>query len=309
MNTIATSRNEVPLFFPAGNDELFGILTRPTSGTSGVAVVIAAGGGIPLSTNVNGLSVRLCRRVAALGFQAFRFDYHGVGESSGRLDRFDLASPFVSDLSGALQCLRDQGTDRFVLVGSCFGARAALAAAPATDGLEAIVLISPPIRDFEMGQRVATHLAGRLKPRDLVLRAMSLRGISGLLHAGRRRTYSRLVREKLRRRSDSSDGGFAEREARYAISPRFTEPLCVLAQRGIPVSIIYGDADDYRSEFEQARSGALGKILEERGANITIATLPGHVHGFRNAEGQERVLDTIIEWVANVHRGSSVARA
>jgi pimeloyl-ACP methyl ester carboxylesterase len=309
VSTPATSRNELPLFFPAGEDLLFGILTRPTSVANGAAVVIAAGGGTPLSTNVNGLSVRLCRRVAALGFHALRFDYHGLGESSGRLGEFDLTAPFVSDVSAALQCLRDRGVERFVLVGSCYGARAVLAVAPATEGLEAIVLISPPIRDFEMGQRVATHLAGHLKPWDFVRRALSVRGISGLFDADRRRTYSKLVREKLRRTNGSSDSGLKDREARYVISPRFLEPLGALARGGATVSIIYGEADDYWREFEQARSTDLGRIWLQGGPNMMLTTLPGHVHGFRSADVQERVLDIVATQLSDlrIDAGSRIA--
>jgi alpha/beta superfamily hydrolase len=291
----ATSRQETPLFFAAGEDVLFGILTSPTADARGVAVVVAAGGGTPLSTSVNGLSVRLCRGISRYGFHAFRFDYHGVGESTGTLDRFHLGEPYVRDLAAAVECLRDQGIRRYVLLGSCFGARTALATAPSTEGLEGVILISPPTRDFEMGERISTRMAAELGIGEYVRRAMTRRALAGLLQRDRRRAYTRLAKEKLRHAAGSRNGDSGDRQARYEVSPGFLEPLRALVERGVPVSIFYGDAEDFFADFERARSGALGRILEAAGETIAVTTIPGEIHGFEQVEAQEKVLDSVMD--------------
>src|SRR6185369_8424395 len=147
-----------------------------------------------LSTNVNDISVRLCRAVSAFGFHAFRFDYHGAGESGGHSDRFHLAEPFTLDLEGAIRCLRNRGVTRFVLVGSCFGARTVLAAAPSVVGLLSVILLCPPVRDIAMGERMAAELTTR----DYVRRAVKPRTLAKLMSADGRRIYTKLAKAKVR---------------------------------------------------------------------------------------------------------------
>jgi uncharacterized protein len=294
-----SSRNERPIFFPSGENMLFGILTEPASDPRELAVVVLAGGG-SLSTEINAASVRFCRRIAAHGFHALRFDYHGVGESSGRVARFDLSSPFVADVEGAIAYLRTKGLERFLLVGSCFGARTALAAAPTINELAGLVLISPPIRDFEMGEREVTRLAAELSVGDFARRAVSAKGLSGLLKADRRRTYARLIREKLRIRRGRSSKGAADRQARYAISPRFLDPLRDVMQRRLPVLFVYGAGDDLSGEFDRAAATSpLGEVLRD-GGTVASTILSGSVHGFSDSEVAKIVFDTVTEWIVDL---------
>lgn len=136
-------------FFPAAGEMLFGALTRPRRPRSDVVVTMLTGGGYITSTHRNRLNVRLARRVASAGYNAFRFDYHGTGESGGTAESFYLDSPFVDDLRGAISWLESQGLSRHVLVGTAFGARTALVAAPAMSGVEGVVLIVPALTDVD----------------------------------------------------------------------------------------------------------------------------------------------------------------
>lgn len=70
--------------------------------------------------------------MATLGIPSLRIAYHGVGESSGRIDDFDLASPLVDDLEAARATLREFGFSRHLLIGACIGART-LCAGPLED--------------------------------------------------------------------------------------------------------------------------------------------------------------------------------
>jgi len=295
----STSQQETPVWFDAGEDLLFGILTVPRTDPRGVGMIILQGGG-QLSTNVNDISVRLCRTMSAYGFHAFRFDYHGAGESGGHSERFHLAEPFTIDLKGAVRFLRARGVKRFVLVGSCFGARTVLAASADIDDLLAVLLICPPVRDYEMGQHTVTRLAVELTTWDFIRRAVKPRTFANLMKAEGRRTYARIARERLRHSAGS--GGSVGDQARNAISPRFLEPLRVLAARELPISMVYGEADELFGEFERARSGVLGEVLKSN-PNIDVTVIPGAVHGFTSVEVQDQVLDLIAERLALLEAG------
>jgi pimeloyl-ACP methyl ester carboxylesterase len=288
----ATTLDEVPVFFPSRDGTLFGILTEPREERCGVAVVVLSGGGTPLSTSVNRISVRLCRMLAAMGFHALRFDYHGVGESEGTPDRFHLAKPFVGDVGAALASLRSRGIERFVLIGSCFGARTALGAAAITPDVEGLVLISPPVRDFEMGERTATRLATELSLGAYAREALRWRNLAKFRRRGGRRLYSKLARAKLRavaRRGATS----ATADPRYGVSGTFVQQFGDVIGRGAQILVIFGNEDDLWMDFERAQIAVAPRDAQA----LALKVLPGVVHGFADLGCQEAVLDRIERWL------------
>jgi pimeloyl-ACP methyl ester carboxylesterase len=290
--TSATTLDETPVFFPCREATLFGIVTEPRGPARGIGVVVLSGGGTPLSTNVNRMSVRLCRQVSELGLHAFRFDYHGVGESGGASDRFHLANPFVADVEAALASLRSRGIERFVLIGSCFGARTALAAAAITADVEGLVLISPPVRDFEMGERTATRLATELSLGGYAREAFRWRNLRRIRSRWSRRLYFRLAREKLRavaRRGATSTID----AARYDVSSTVVQQLGDVVGTGTQTLVIFGDEDDLWADFERAQTAA----APEHAAALDLSVLPGVVHGLTDLACQDAVLEGIHRWL------------
>ncbi|NND04369.1 MAG: alpha/beta fold hydrolase [Acidimicrobiia bacterium] len=303
MTASATSRQEVPLWFDVDDEKLFGVHTVAGEPSRGIGVIIAAGGGTPLSTNVNDLSVRLMRRLAADGFDGFRFDYRGVGESTGTLDRFHLAEPFAPDMVAAAECLRRRGVERFVLIGSCFGARTALAAAPQIGGVVQVILVAPPVRDFEMGERIATRMAERSRWSEYLRKAVKPQTLRNLTSRRARRAYFRLAKEKFRYVFTARKAPTDEQQARYGISPRFLDPLRSLVVSGVATSFIFGEEDDLLNDFERARAGPLGEVLNSARGGVDFHTVPGEVHGFTSVSSQQHVFDAIIDQLSQTAVG------
>ena len=94
--------DETPVFIHAGEETLSGILGFPARDSSGLGVIVLAGGWRGTSAGRNRVMVRLCRRLMASGFHTLRFDYAGVGESTGT-QKLTLADPSVEDLLGAVK--------------------------------------------------------------------------------------------------------------------------------------------------------------------------------------------------------------
>jgi len=134
---------ERAVFFPAGGETLFGVFApaeRPSIGDLAVVVLPEA-----IPSGMRGESavvVRLARAVADAGYPTLRLDYHGVGESTGPLPVARRGAPFLDDLDGAIEWLRDQGYRRFVVAGSCFGAHTALLAVPGRPHILGVALLS-----------------------------------------------------------------------------------------------------------------------------------------------------------------------
>lgn len=303
-----TTHDETLLYFPAGEETLFGIFTRPTVDPLGIAVIVLPGGGGG-TTNRNGISVRLCRRLAAEGYHSLRFDYHGIGESTGIVEQFRVDEPFTEDLEGAVRWVEAQGIDKIVLFGNCFGARTALSYAPEVAGLVGVAMGSPGPRDFAMGERTSTRLAIEWSFRDYVVKALNPKTARELLDPKVRAKARRAVKTKwaaLVNKVKGRLGMKVTQDARLVpISPLFLEPLEALVEREVPILFIYGEEDDFYQEFLRAKAGKLGKILARGNGSVDVRTLPGEVHGFARTRAQGPVIDVVSEWLAD--RRSSTA--
>ena len=148
-----------PFFVPRSDDEaLFAIASQPESpGPCGV--MLLPPGGYNCTAQGNRWAVTLAHRLASFGHRTVRFDWPGIGDSTGVVETFALHEPATADAEAVLSVLE---TDRRILVGQCYGARAALALAPNVDRLAGVAMLAPPVRDFERGDGTATRQAYEL---------------------------------------------------------------------------------------------------------------------------------------------------
>jgi alpha/beta superfamily hydrolase len=290
---------EVPLFFPAGGETLFGLLTEPVTEPNGSAVLILAGGATPVTTNRNRLSVRLCREVAHLGYHGFRLDYHGAGESTGVVEQMRLDRPFDTDADGALDRMESEGIHDFVLAGSCFGSRAALAEAAARAQVRRLILIASPVRDMAIGDRGTVKSADEWSIWRYVRKALHPGTLRRMLDRNHRRVYRSYALEKWRsivRGVRRRFSGTPNAEADW-VSPDYLRQFRSVVDRGVRVLFVYGERDGYYSDFLRARQGELGKLIDAAGSLVEIRVLPGQVHGFTRLTVQDDVLREILAWL------------
>lgn len=293
----ATSADETPVFFPAAGQELFGIFTRPTTEPSGIAAVLLSGGSWVASAGRNRIWARLARGLAERGFATMRFDYRGVGDSTGALTEFKIEEPLTEDVEGAIAWIRGQQLSEFVLLGTCFGGRTALAMAKDVPGIRGVALFGSPVRDFQSGYGLAT-----LPPSWYLRKAASRRALAGLFDPRKRQVYVRLMQKKVKRalgRADRDPAG-RQRSGFHWVSPLVIDALNGLIDMGVPVLFVYGREDPFLHELEQGRAGALGKLLQRAGDLVTIDVIEGKVHGLTTGAVQEQVIRCTERWLERV---------
>jgi pimeloyl-ACP methyl ester carboxylesterase len=296
---LVTADDETVTFLEAGAETIAAIVTSPVEDPLGVGVIILPGGGVPLTTGRNRFGVRLCRSLAGVGFHTLRLDYHGAGESTGSIRQFSLDRPFVDDARAAIRFLRLQGVERFILVGSCFGSRTALAVAASAPQVFAVALISPPVRDFEMGQHQSVLAAERRSVWAYVAKGLHPRSLGRLTKREWRKTYLRHARAKLRtmdRGTRTAVAAGSRQGGETGVSGRFLADIRALAERRAPILLIYGSDEHLYDDFQRARRGELGDLLAAD-PHVTETVLDGSVHGFTNVGLQDAVLDVIVDWV------------
>ncbi|MGY0236999.1 alpha/beta hydrolase [Longispora urticae] len=152
-----------PMFLRTGTDRLLAMVDTPDGPPSGYGVVLLPGAATPGFGNAR-IWARVGAALAAHGHVAARLDFRGMGESSGGEQPISLADPFPDDVLACVDLLRDAGADRVVLMGTCFGARSAMAAAPRVPGLAGLTLMFPPLQfadpDAETDDHFTAALAG-----------------------------------------------------------------------------------------------------------------------------------------------------
>jgi alpha/beta superfamily hydrolase len=295
----ATVADETPGWFPVEGQDLFGIITRPVVEPKGVAAVLLSGGAWTPSPGRNRLWVRLARQLAGQGFHGLRLDYHGVGESTGQIGTYLLGEPFVGDVEGLCGWARDQGVDEFVLLGSCFGARTALATAQELEGARGVALFPLPVRDFAMGDKMAS-----LPLSVLARKALRPRTLAGWFRSARRRSYRRLLSKKWRRaRARRREEGDLNRF--QWVSPLVQRQLEDLVDREIPALLVFGEEDAFYEDFQRGRrEGRLGDLLDRAGDLVEVALVPGKTHGLGSTAVQDDVMAVLRQWLAGLERSA-----
>lgn len=296
MEPALTTREE-PIFFPAGDETLFGVLAMPQSRSFAKAVVVLGGGNTPSpSTGRNGVFVKLCRHLADLGYPTLRFDYHGSGESTGTAEDFRLDRPFVKDVQSAVECLGLYEIGETVLVGSCFGARTAISASPRLSGVGGVVVLSAPLRDFGLSEQKTVGWSLR----DYLVCLVQPQRILGGTERVTARRYARFLQAGIRvlvRRLKKRTGLGTGYEPEWA-SKHFLRPLSDLVAQRIPILFVYGNEESEYQDFQEASQGSLGEILARGREHVEVRVLPGRVHGFTQIQTQERIIETIADWIS-----------
>ena len=140
---IATSTDEVPLFFTSGARALFGIFHHPAPAARPKPGFVFCH---PLAEEklwAHRVFVSFARRLAAAGHAVLRFDFTGNGDSGGSFSDLSM-SVLGEDLRSAIAELRRiTGTPDVSLLGLRLGANVAMTVAEDARDLQELILWAP----------------------------------------------------------------------------------------------------------------------------------------------------------------------
>jgi pimeloyl-ACP methyl ester carboxylesterase len=140
---------EHPIFVPYHRGRLAAVVTTPVGEPRGLTLLLT-GIGLPQVIGSE-LAARTALNLARSGLASVRFDYAGIGDSTGVVPEFSLAvteSAAEQALSVLETAQRIAGADRFAVAGSCIGSRVALQLARRPDCVGAVCIALPV---FELG--------------------------------------------------------------------------------------------------------------------------------------------------------------
>jgi len=135
---------ERPVLIPCEGETLLGVLHVPQSTPADHGIVIVVGGP-QYRVGSHRQFVTTARALGEAGHAALRFDYRGMGDSSGPARSFERVA---EDIRAAVDALTDEvaGLRGVVLYSLCDGASAALMYAPTDPRIKALILVNPWVR-------------------------------------------------------------------------------------------------------------------------------------------------------------------
>lgn len=288
---------EEAVVFGFAGEQLVGVLARPESSNGeagsrlGVLVVV---GGPQYRVGSHRQFLLLSRKVAAAGFPVFRFDYRGMGDSSGEQRDFEAVS---GDIGAAVDAFLKAcpSVKEVVLWGLCDAASASLIYVDATHDprVSGLIVLNPWVRsETTLAQTHIKHYYGnRLMQKELWLKLLTgrlqlARSVRGLLKS-----------VSLARSSAVEQEGEARSfQARMAAGWR--------ACSGDVLLILSGE--DYTAKEFMGYAAANPEWSELVGReNVTRIDVCDADHTFSNAQSRAAVEDASLKWLAE--RGARLA--
>jgi pimeloyl-ACP methyl ester carboxylesterase len=239
----------------------------------------------------------MARTLAAEGLPVVRFDYHGVGDSDGIAEAFDLRRPFVSDLTPVVRRLTADDDHPVVPVGICFGARTAMAfAASCPQSIAGLVLVSCPL-SVRRGS-VAEKLAGRLTYGEMLRRAVRF-DPRQLSDPTVRRAVTKGLRAVWRARIMGRGPVAESMRSSPHVDPEVVEAIAALPPSA-DVLFVYGP-DEVDPTVDQLQSQPDAVLPAAATRRVAVCSVP--IQGFARAAAYDEVLAHVVDLVRGL-RGS-----
>lgn len=284
---------DVALSFECGHEQLIGVLSLPQKPAHrGVLVVV---GGPQYRAGSHRQFTLLAHDLASTGFASLRFDYRGMGDSTGAIRTFEDVG---DDLRAAIDLFFAQVPElkEVVIWGLCDGASAALFYAHLDPRVTGLVMLNPWVRTAD-GLAKATlkhYYRARLLDRDLWKKLASGR-FDYRTAAGSLFSQLRMVLLGSRRKETSG-----RNQKKISLPERMHDGLSKFSGA---VLFIFSGADLTAKEFLDLTQNSPHWRRLLAMPRITQEHLDGADHTFSRRAWRDQVCDWTIDWIRS---GSAV---
>lgn len=278
-------RMEAAFFFECANESLLGIEAVPAEPTdTGVVIVV---GGPQYRVGSHRQFTLLARSLADGGIATLRFDYRGMGDSTGEPRSFE-------DIALDIRCAVDAffarvpALRRIVLWGLCDGASAACLYAVTDPRVHGVVLANPWIRteQTEAKAYLTQYYGRRLLDRGFWRKVVG--GTFRLVPAVRSLGDNIAAASKGLRR-----GGQDTRESASGLPARVLEAINAFSGRTL---VVLSDNDLVAAEFKDMMQAARWKTMVARVA-VECRNIDAANHTFATAAWRDAVAEASVEWI------------
>jgi len=284
---------EEAILFACQGESLLGILATPETPAETAVVIIV--GGPQYRVGSHRQFVLMSRALAAAGIAVLRFDYRGMGDSSGSQHDFEAVSADIAVAINALQ-QRLPGVKHIALWGLCDAAAAALlychdAQDPRITGL---CLLNPWVRsDASLARTQVKHYyLQRLQQKEFWLKLLrggvATQALGGLL-------------QNLRVAFGSGGSSAAATGPRQPSAPQrpFQQRMAKAWHQFPGQILLILSGDDYTAkEFQEFANADPAWKNYLRHAHLQRHDVPGVDHTFSSAASRQQAEQITLTWIA-----------
>lgn len=291
-------------------ETLFGTLHLPPETDITRPIIVLLSPGVKMRVGPHRLYNRMTESFNGLGFSVFKFDFAGLGDSEGELNRKLLAEvyndtesgSFVNDSLDALKWLeKEHGHQTFILAGLCGGAITGILTAK--EDKRAVGLISLGMTvTLAMGWGDRARFASqgelaslrkgyfrRMRNPMSWLRLLTFKSdISTIM-----RSLGQLFFRKKRSLPTTNDGSQQQSNANPLFPPAFFE---VTRDEG-KVLLIFSQSDRLLWDFEEKFAQPYESELAEVGDAYELHVVENANHVFSFREWEQEMLDVSCTWL------------
>lgn len=302
--------DDVALDFACHGEQLFGVLSPGTpDARRGVLVVV---GGPQYRAGSHRQFTLLARSLAQQGIPVLRFDYRGMGDSSGTARDFDAVQDDLrSAIDGYFAAL--PGLQQVVLWGLCDAASAAMFYARGDQRVAGLVLLNPwarttlgaartTLRHYYLSRLTSPQLWRKIRSGRFDYGAAA-RSLAGLL----RSAVGGAATSGAPAASACADAGSAGAAAAGAAAVPELAAVPHLHQRMLaglsgfdgPVLLVTSGADLTAREFLDMANGSRQWRRLLAGPRVTRRTLAAADHTFSTRVWRDQVADWTASWIVS----------
>jgi len=292
---------------------LFGTLHLPVPQVSNVPLIVLLSPGVKMRVGPHRLYNRMTAHFNELGFAVFKFDFVGLGDSEGELDREFLAQvyndtesgAFVNDSIDALNWLENEHEySSFILGGLCGGAITALLTAQA-DRRAIGVLSLGMTTTLAMGARDrAEHASqGELAAlrKGYLRRALDLKSWMRLLSfQSDFGTMFRSFKQAIVKKNVAAPAVSAEAQSGSSnANPLFPPAFFDVALSERRVLLVFSGSDRLYWDFDEKFAQPYAKQLAEVSGNYELHVVEDANHVFSFREWEQTMLRIASDWLTD----------
>lgn len=262
---------------------LVGILTySPTPVERALPCLLILNAGIVRKVGPARLNVILARALAETGFDVFRFDFAGVGDSPIRTDGKSLAEGVILDVQETMDHLSEtMGYETFVTIGLCSGADNGMRAAEVDPRIVGVAMFDPTIDRTAKWYLHKTW--GRLSSWQYLRSLMS----------PRHRRWQRLLKGEAETQPEEKPELY---QVTYSERADIAHCLQTLVDRSVRLFVTFTGSWEfiynYHDQFRDVYSGI------DFHRSLVLHYQPQANHRFLDSGHRQILVDNLIDWCA-----------
>jgi len=303
---------------------LFGTLHKPDGGRPSGPMIVLLSPGVKMRVGPHRLYNRITEEVCKLGFSVFKFDFTGLGDSEGELDRELLAEvyndtengAFVEDSEDALNWLESTyGISTFILGGLCGGAITGLLLAEHDRRVKGLISLNMTTTLAIGGDKAKFASSGELASlrKGYIRRLLNPKSWLRLLtfqsdYSTMAKSIGQLFRQRQKPAASSVKREVASGEPPLSnANPLFPPAFFAMAREQRPMLFVFGTADRAYWDWDEKFVLNFAYELEEVDDAFEVHTVDNANHVFSFREWEQQMLSVTKTWISSRFAEHAVA--